>query len=317
MFQNNKGLTAAGWTMILLVFALVISSTLFLAAKYTTTVTQIQPISKNIRLGVHDPGGDFDNNESIKLENYVVRWDRLSEFDIAGQLQKIADKGRQPILTIDPYPYTPSIYIFNKILEGQYDTEIDIICSSIKNFGQEVMVRWARNMDFANTDVYAWANNDSLGYKKAYYYFVDNCKARAPSTKYIWSPSGMGLFEQFYPGDDYVDVIAFSLYSNQNQNANQIVSGDTGWNFEDRFNYYYDTFKNRKKEIMVAEFGASGQKDAKSEWVSKALRRILDTDVQRRLSYVIYDQTPINPPITYSYLVPVDGYRIDPIIFKK
>jgi len=318
MFFSSGRISIYNWIVIILIFSLAIGSTLFLAARYSTKVVQLAPITKRLTLGVHDPSGDFDKNSDIGLENYIIRWDRLSEFDIAGELGKITAKKRIPMITIDPYPYnSSSIYIFNKIIEGQYDNEIKSICTSISKIDQNVLVRWGRNMDFANIDVYPWANSDAFGFQSAYKYFVDTCRSIAANTKYVWSPSGLTSFELFYPEARYVDIIAFSIYSNQNQNENQIMSGETGWPFEERLSFYYDYVKNYNKPIMIAEMGAAGRDDAKIVWVTNALRRVLDKDVQRRLSYVVYDQNPINPPVSNYYKVAIDAYKINPTIFKK
>src|SRR5690606_1891354 len=104
--------------------------------------------------------------------------------------------------------------LFRDILKGAFDREIAAVCGEVATAGPGTMVRWGHEMEQPQAR-YPWARKDPEGYKSAYRYFVERCRAEAPRAQFMWSPKGEANLAGFYPGDAWVDLVGLSVYGLQ------------------------------------------------------------------------------------------------------
>jgi mannan endo-1,4-beta-mannosidase len=94
-----------------------------------------------------------------------------------------------------------------------FNEKLDKVVAIINDLKIPVVVRLFHEM---NGGWFWWGSNsyDSQeSHKKIYQYSVNYIKARTNYALYAWSPDRT-LTENYYPGDDYVDIVGLDIYDN-------------------------------------------------------------------------------------------------------
>ena len=200
----------------------------------------------------------------METVNWFVKWaDEYDQFTTSSehttaqlQLQEASSDGRTPMVTWEPWAKgdsTTSTGTFSmaSIANGEHDDYIKSWAQGMANFGQPVYIRFAHEM---NGNWYPWSAGGSpqKDYITAWKHVVDIFRNNgATNVKWIWAPAQKdfsGKLEDYYPGNDYVDVLGTSLY---NCHAD-------GWHsFKDLLQPVYDrlTALNTDKPVWVTELG--------------------------------------------------------------
>jgi endoglucanase len=92
---------------------------------------------------------------------------------------------------------------------------------------------------------------------------IDICRVAAPDASFMWSPLGFENLADFYPGDDYVDVVGLSVFS-LGPWEKQVLGKEQS--FDDIFAPRYERALAFGKPIMVAELGFVGDADHIAMW---------------------------------------------------
>jgi endoglucanase len=298
---------------ILVVTVFLLSSSIYLSLQNRPLVPgQTTPL-KQINWGIVDNYTTFDNSKDITFENTFASWKQNDTSEIQSKLDAIIAKGRTPILTLEPWPFDGNgEFLYNKILEGNYDSTIIEICNVIqKKSPNSIYLRFAHEMDLVGTSRYPWTNSDFNTFKLMFRRSVELCRKQAKNVKIVWSPGGRDIgFTNYYPGKEYVDVIGFSVFSFEEYELKTIKKN---LSFVDLFDYKYNAVKEFQKPVMIAELGVSGSEEYKKQWISQALERIKSPNYQRFLTFVVYlnakDETPWDPNL--PSIKPPD-FRISP-----
>ncbi len=277
---------------------MIIAGTLYLN---NTSQSRLKPLEskKDIVYGVTDSKGVFDKNQNIIYESVYWKWNDEPVTSINEKVDTITKKTRTPIIMVEPWlKNESSVFIFNKIIEGNYLKIIETFCANIESKKTPVLVSFGHGMDLANSK-YPWSNDDGSGYIMGYKYFVNKCKAKTNYAKYIWSPDGSGYVDKYYPGKNFVDIIGLSV------TADEKLDDKT---FKGLFNDKYARIKNYKQPVMITQLGVSGTPKYQREWLDEAKRIILDKDLQRYLTAVIYNQDVDKSGTKYTldpvYIIP-------------
>ncbi|MDR3630295.1 MAG: glycosyl hydrolase [Desulfocapsaceae bacterium] len=215
--------------------------------------------------------------------------------------------GATPLIFWSPWdkPYSegllPDRFNLYNILSGAWDAYIDKWAEDARDCGKPLLVAWGIEM---NGTWFPWSGyyygggqkdllnppNDPLGpkiYKEAYRYVVN--RVRAKGVKNIqwvfhvnnqsYPPEGTwNRYASYYPGADYVDVLALSVYGK--------ISKYMGWgSFSDVFRLAYEELRKvaPNKPLIVAEWGIGEypQDGNKAEWIKNAFQ-----DFQERFPQV-------------------------------
>jgi endoglucanase len=206
-----------------------------------------------LKFGAYDPQDAF-GRQALSFDHHFVSWldlDRVA-FQTAHKMAVL--RGRDLLISVEPFTRAPRPSFFKRILSGGYDTEIKTVCTEIGRFGTTVLVRWGHEMD-DRSGRYPWAQADSAGYVQAYRYFVKECRRLAPQALFVWSPMGNRSPAKYYPGDAYVDFVGLPIWGLQSFDRHYFGKARS---FGDLLSEKYNLVRQHNKPIIVAEFGVSG-----------------------------------------------------------
>jgi beta-mannanase len=228
-----------------------------------------------------------------------------------------------PLIYWSPWdkPYVmergPDRFSLDAIVAGKWDAYIDSWAGKAKAFERPIFVAWGLEM---NGNWFPWSGYFYGGgkelskdvyagpelYKKAYRYIVDRVRATG-AKNIIWVfhvqnysyPSGKwNHFEEYYPGDDYVDWLAMSAYGKQFRGEPWVSASDT-------MVYAYDNLcgLNPDKPVMLAEWGIGEFPKAgdKAQWITEAFQT-MKTRFPRLKAAVFWSERWENDDGTYSNL---------------
>jgi len=204
--------------------------------------------------------------------------------------------GAIPLIFWSPWdkPYSeglrPDRFNLYSILSGMWDGYIDQWAEDAKNFGKPLLVAWGIEM---NGTWFPWSGYyygggqkdllnppyEPLGpklYKEAYRYVVNRVRAKgAKNIQWVFhvnnqsypSEGTWNRYAAYYPGADYVDVLALSVYGK--------ISKFMSWgSFSDVFRLAYEELRkvDATKPVIVAEWGIGEYPNDgnKAEWIKRA-----------------------------------------------
>jgi endoglucanase len=206
-----------------------------------------------LKLGAYDPL-DALGRESLSFDHHFVSWLDLDRAAFQTAHKVAAIRGRDLLITVEPFTRSPRPTFFQRILAGHYDREINSVCGEIGRFASTVLVRWGHEMD-DTSGRYPWAQPDSAGYVKAYRHFVDRCRGLAPLAQFVWSPMGNTSPARYYPGDHHVDFIGLPIWGLQAFDRHYHGKARP---FNDILREKYELVRHYNRPVIVAEFGVSG-----------------------------------------------------------
>lgn len=207
-------------------------------------------------------------------------------------VQEVTDAGRIPVVHIKPWSVkrrgegVDPLYSLQRLLAGRYDLEIRNYAKAVKTFGKPVVLDFAPE---ANGDWYPWSgafvgNNNAAGpqaYKDTYKKFVTLFRTEGVEnvTWVFHMASGnkpnnnqWNNMAAYYPGDEFVDWLALSVYSAQ-------LPGDSWEEFTEHMDAAYAEMAavTEQKPIAVLEFGIIEDPFSalrKADWITNALAAV-------------------------------------------
>jgi glycosyl hydrolase family 26 len=230
-----------------------------------------------LALGAYIPGASEDPSLIDAFGRKVGRkpvivlsykdWSSLP-FDRA-ELDSIWRRGAIPMLTWEPWTSSGRPFPLRGIAEKRFDRYLRRAAGSAKMWGKPFFVRFAHEM---NGPWFPWGREGTArDYRKAWKHVVDLFRYHgATNVKWVWSPNedsgGTHPLAPFYPGDEWVDWIAFDGFN---------FGGTVGWpSFTTLFGSTYDRLARlTDRPMMVAETGANEEGGDKAAWITSGLRR--------------------------------------------
>lgn len=252
------------------------------------TITDKRPVvhSDGVKLGVYDPNGDFASQMNVATEHLFLPWE-----DVDLETLKTADayaqaRGRKLLITVEPWSWNvdwrlTSAQLREKILRGDYDANMRSIASMISQLKSPVTLRWGQEME-DKSGRFSWAGWAPQDYITAYRRMMDIVREEAPATEIMWSPKGEPGLKDYYPGDNYVDLIGLSVFGLEGYD--QRAYGGAR-NFVDSLTQGYDLVSGYNKPVWVAELGYEGRDGYVKPWIDTAT---LKQERFPKLAEVIY-----------------------------
>lgn len=245
--------------------------------------------------GAFDPRDEFVNDSKVKIQNKFWGWNGSDYSQLDDILNKSKYSTQTLLLTVEPWlkgNYSPADY-YTELEKDTNKTIIKQTCVRLDKYikdnnKSEVYLRWSHEMDLAGQSRYPWANGDKVGFIKAFRNIVTECRKINNKIKIVWSPSGNKESIKYYPGSAYLDVIAFSVFSNPEWELKNLGKLQ---NFRDIFNTRYEMYKNYSKPIWVAEGGVgnySADSNYQAKWWQDAKKDILDPIRYVKLQTFVY-----------------------------
>ncbi len=188
------------------------------SAGQTQTMADKRPVIHpgGTRFGAYDPHGDFGGQTDVSTEHLFLPWE-----DVDLESLRMADayalqRKRKLLVTIEPWSWsldwklTPN-QLRDRMLAGEYDANMEAIAGMLAELKSPVIVRWGQEME-DTSGRFSWAGWVPQDYVKAYRHAMDIVRKRVPNVQLMWSPKGLPNLGEYYPGDDYVDLVGLSVF---------------------------------------------------------------------------------------------------------
>ena len=204
---------------------------------------------------------------TFAIDNHYYDWDVA--FPTAADATDEA-AGRIPMITWWGVP-------LDEITDGSQDALITADATATKNFGYPLFIRWGAEM---NGDWYSWSGSENGDDPAAYiaaYQHIHNIFTEVGATNVAWvwapnadsnpggtSPTSWNNWENYYPGNAYVDWVGIDGY-----NWGPTSSGDVWQSFADIMDPIYEDYAS-VKPIMIAETSSVETGGSKAAWITDA-----------------------------------------------
>jgi beta-mannanase len=171
-------------------------------------------------------------------------------------------------------------YTTTQIVSGNADSYLKAYAEGVKSYGKEI---WLRPFHEANGDWYDWgiaksgAGNTNQTLIDAWKHVVTIFRdLGVTNVKWVWTTnatnSGSATFTGWFPGDDWVDMVAIDGY-----NWGDAQSWSSWKSFTEVFTPAYSALSVSKKPLFIAEFSSSEQGGNKAQWITDMFK---DTPVK-------------------------------------
>lgn len=240
--------------------------------------------------GVYDPDGDFASDGEVVIEHLFLPWEDVYLQSLYDADAYALERNRALLVTIEPWTWSRSErntaqYLRRGIENGSYDANMTAICDILGTLKSPVTLRFAHEMD-DKSGQFIWSDWEPETYIGAYKHMIDVCRVSAPKITVMWSPLGEENMAEYYPGDDYADLIGLTVFGLQAWDQAK-YGGDRG--FDDIFAPRYERAAAFGKPVVVAELGYVG-KDAYVKMWENSVRQVKEAYPQ--LVGVVYFNHP-------------------------
>ena len=173
----------------------------------------------------------------------------------------------------------PSLYQLKDFTNGNWDTYLRLWADDLRDFGHPVLFRPFHEM---NGDWTYWSGttngNVPADFVPAWRHLYDIfVQEGATNVQFVWSPNRDGsvadainTYNNYYPGDDYVDYVGFSGYNWGTLYTMPQCTWDSSWQTPVQvFGDSYDVMAARTdKPIMISEMASPELGGDKAAWIT-------------------------------------------------
>jgi len=251
--------------------------------------------------GVYDPQGDFISDAEVSIEHVFMPWEDVSLSSLLEADLYALERNRALLITIEPWTWTrderntPS-FLRRGIDAGYYDANMRSICNVIATLQSPVSVRWGHEME-TDDGQFIWSAWRPEDYIRAYRRMIDVCRTAAPEINVVWSPIGLENANDYYPGDDHVDLVGLSIFGLEAWEIEILGGART---FDEILQERYDRVKVHGKPVLVAELGYSGKAEYVDLWEGQVRKQRPDMPLLVGAAY-------FNQPEVYEW---PDGFGL-------
>ncbi|MFN4951928.1 MAG: glycoside hydrolase family 26 protein [Flavobacteriales bacterium] len=248
------------------------------------------------KLGVH-----------MDLVQLYVAWGSKKEEQFpSARVQEIVTAGSIPVITWEPWLSDFSENIPNQapienrevkplkaIYSGVYDDYIRRWAKEAKRIKSPIYLRFAHEMN--DPYRYPWGphNNEVGDFSKAWIHVYEIFKSlNVNNVIWMWSiHSAYDDYASFYPGDEYVDVVATGIL-----NFGSSVYWSKWWSFDQLFSGHYGALSSFKKPIFIIEFGSLKVGGDRKRWYEEALNAIPQS--YKNVKGIVFFNVPADKTLT-------------------
>jgi endoglucanase len=203
---------------------------------------------------------------------YSIVWD----LDYTNVVKPYLDKGYKVVICLEFVDLFPNL---KEIGDGLYDAELTVFAKDIRDGLKEVEIR---PMHEFNGNWYEWCTylggtNTKKNFIRAWAHIVDLFREIGAPVRWQLNYNNNNYadstdpFSDWYPGDQYVDVVCISGY-----NRAGVVNSDQVWtSFEDVVkNAYESIVAMTDKPVCIGETSSSDIGGDKAAWILDAFETI-------------------------------------------
>jgi endoglucanase len=252
----------------------------FIPTKIAPTALPVVNLDTNFMVsGIYDPGSEFGDVQ-FDIKHFFTDWNDPKTIDESITIAQTA--GQFPLMTIQPFtkPGFKDNTLLEDIAAGLYDDNIVNMAQAIgKHQPQVVMVRFAHEMDLC--EVYVWSVCAPGRFIPAYRHVIDLVRAQGVTNIiWLWSPNGgIPATPDFYPGDEYVDMIGVTgLVAESWDNFYNVAPSPRP--FSRLMHERYGLATQFNKPFLIAELGISYNDPTidRTQWLSDAITVMNDRE---------------------------------------
>jgi hypothetical protein len=282
-----------------LLFVLAFLFLLHFAAAETTP--DIAPAPGAIRLGVHDSseGRLGAPAEGSVLDEYAEMTGRTPEIvmDYSSpteplltpiEISNLEARHETPLVTWQFFKsgWSGPPMGLQEIAEGRYDSSFTEAAELAKELPFEVMIRPGHEM---NGNWYPWAG-EPQAFVAAWRHIVDLFRQEGvDNVKWIWSPEvnhGNFPFDQYYPGDQYVDYVGLDGY-------NWGTNKGRGTHWETLSEVFGPSYRDitflSSRPVILSEVGSGEEGGNKAQWIREGLLHTVPVEFPRVAAVIWFD----------------------------
>jgi endoglucanase len=256
--------------------------------------------SGDTKLGVYDPAAAFSATPGLAIEHVYLPLVGVDLESLREAGSYAASRNRDLLITVEPWSWDGRWNIANEeaiaqLVAGEFDKQIVSLCRATATLPTPVIIRWGHEMD-AKTQRYAWTLLPPEDYIAGYRHFVSLCRQQALQARFMWSPLGEPDLGDYYPGDDVVDVIGFSVFALQQY---ELDMHKKARNVGDIARERYDLVIDYKKPVYIAELGCEGD----TAYVEECIQQFRSLgETLPELAAIVYfnDVEPAAWPLDYG-----------------
>jgi endoglucanase len=283
--------------ILLLILLLSVGAGWFVANYITSEKTLIQ--NKLEYIGVVDEELAFKSNPKFKYQHEFTTWFNSVDEDLKIPLQNISGSDKQLMLTVEPWPELGKTgeQMYQQVISGEYNQKINQLCKTVSDKFSQPIIRWAHEVDLAGQSRYPWAIKNTELFKEAFQDFSRTCKSAGPNVRVMFSPAGIKGSGDYYPGNDFVDLIGLSIFGYPDYEQKNYKKSFT---LDDVLSDRYRNVASFGKPIVIAELGVSGDLEYQKTWMNQAMKQFK--------SPIAY---PLLKGFMYFDVVKVDAWEAD------
>jgi beta-mannanase len=168
--------------------------------------------------------GIFDRKNQLKpiqinsFHCLSVTLDRTVQKDSLQKLVSELPADQPTFITVQMAVSSDHNNVLDEILRGRFDESIKTFCEAITQHKLEVYLRWNPEMEVP-VQLYSWQYQSPILYGDAFRYFAKRCKTVSPEIRIIWGTAGYPGVDEYWPGEDEVDLISITLDGKSEQVA--------------------------------------------------------------------------------------------------
>lgn len=215
------------------------------------------------KFGVYDPNGDFSAQSNVSTEHLFLPWEDVDLTSLPVADAYALQRNRKLLVTIEPWSWGEDWKLLpgqlrDGILAGKYDANISAIADVLATLKSPLIIRWGQEMEDL-TGRFSWAGWSPEDYIAAYKRINDIVRAKVPNAQIMWSPKGLPNMNEYYPGDDQVDLVGLSVFGldEYDMTVDKKLS-----KFAEKLEPGYKLALIHNKPIWVAELAYEGRLEA-------------------------------------------------------
>jgi mannan endo-1,4-beta-mannosidase len=268
------------------------------------------------QLGVYIPGG---GGSASTLDAYASMVGRRPDIflvfrNMAGpllyssEINNLRARGETPMVTLEPY-LSSGVASLSDIAAGKYDAYFRKEADAVRGLGMTVMIRFAHEMNLLSSD---WGpnkvGNAGSAYADAWRHIVTVFREQgATNVKWVWAPNvdyGGRPFNQFFPGDEWVDYIGLDGY-NWGTSGGESFAG-----FSKIFASSYATITQLStKPLIITETAASETGGDKAAWIEETFLETIPQEMPRVTGVIWFNEDKERDWPVDSSQASLDAYR--------
>jgi hypothetical protein len=285
-------------------------------ALFATTANSAVADEAPRQLGVYIPGGGgsagtLDAYASMvgrRPDIFLVFRNMSGPLLYSSEINNLRARGETPMVTLEPYT-SGGVASLADIAAGKYDDYFRKEADAVRGLGMTVMIRFAHEMNLLSSD---WgpgkAGNGGSAYADAWRHIVTLFRAEgASNVQWVWAPNvdyGGRPFNQFFPGDEYVDYVGLDGYNWGNSGGESFAS------FTKIFASSYATITQLStKPLIITETAASEAGGDKAAWIEETFLETIPQQMPRISAVIWFNEDKERDWPVNSSQASLDAYR--------